>query len=213
MLNKLWSCWGAWINTKSDCSWPWRWGPDTPMSVQTQTGKEAATKAWWEAWWELNCLCFQSETKALLSGFSLSMPQLAHPSSGLALRENNFSGPTAGIKTSLPPTSPQKGTERQEACRGLGPRQAGEMAREDPNRAWSILAPLLNFPSLPLQLFNFIHYFNGIWGLHWNDGNRGACGKLAVTFQLPRKTIILIWSTLPASPQSVKLHWVYKAFS
>ena len=73
---------------------------------------------------ESGTVCFQSEAKALLpysSGCSLSESQLAHPSSALALREKN-SGPTAGTKTSLPPTSPWKGTEREEACGGLGPR-------------------------------------------------------------------------------------------
>lgn len=64
---------------------------------------------------ELYSLCFQSETKALLSYSSRLLSFNASACSTLLTHEEKTFRPTAGIKTSLPLTSSQKGTE-EEAC-------------------------------------------------------------------------------------------------
>lgn len=69
---------------------------------------------------------------------------------------------------------------------------------------------LLSFILLSLVAFKFHSLF------HWDLGiglklQSKRCWRQTVIFQLPRKTIILIWPAIPASPPTVEIHWVQRA--
>ena len=163
--DKPWSCWGAWITTKPDYSWPWHWGPDTPCLVQTQAGREAAPMVWWEPWWRAVLFvsslrprpCSLIPRAALFQSLSLLTPLLHLP------LDKRTQGQQQGQRLPSLPPLPGKVQKERKLSEAWAQDRVGRWQERNPNRAWSILAPLLNFSFSSFAAFQFHSLFQ--WDL------------------------------------------------
>lgn len=151
---------------KAGCSWSWRWGPNTPLPGESTNRWRGSSDDMMRTLTGSCIVCIFS-----LGWRPCSLIPLGSPSQGLSMltlllhlaikkKRKASHSQLQGQRLFSP-----KGTEREEACRGMGRRQGGEMAGEDQLKPEAFWLFSLIRPSLLFQLLSFIHSFSGIWGL------------------------------------------------